>query len=202
MEQNAQPRLIVAGTAYHLDRALTHSHTMPKIELKTSELQPFDKVEVATIEPTDPKMNHGEVTVFKREGKWMLLWGRETARRAIENGIMHLRVTLMSSQALKRCKVETFTHPDHGKPAPAPLYSDEFRNTPRFVDKRPAREHSLSAILAEKHGYHNGDSAGVKRVIDSHTPGPRGDQENRSGRTLRTPYGNSAASYRKPYRDK
>ena len=205
MERQAQAKLMVAGIPHSLDQALVLSRTMPKIELKASELCPFDEVAVATIEPADPKMNHGEAVVFKREGKWMLLWGRETARRAIEQGLMHLRVTLMSSQALKRCKVESFKHPDDGKqlPPPPPTYGDEFRNAPRMSAKHqqgtrrdPLYDHARRIVDD------GGIPAGKMGIVSSETSRTDSSVKKIESNIRRGPYGNIAVNERKSYREK
>lgn len=199
MEQHAQSLLIVAGIKHLLEKVLTMSKTMPSIEAKTAEFLPFDSVQVATVEPANPKLNHGEVVLYKREGKWIIITGRESVRRAVETGAATFRARLLSAQALKRCKMDYFKHPDDGKPlpAPTPTYTEEFRNAPRIVDRRPAREseyfnkphptheRSSSAMLASKHGYSGGDSSGVKKILN-----PSLAEIGGYSNTPRGPYGN------------
>lgn len=160
MEAKAQSMLIVAGIKYHLDKALALSKTMPVLEMKTVEFLPFEQAQVATIEPADAKLNHGEIVLYKREGKWIIITGRESVRRAVETGAAGFGARLLSAQALKRCKVDSFVHPDEGKPLPPPEHThdssygqsrsqqphyprstksgpgDQFRNAPRIVDNR------------------------------------------------------------------
>ena len=120
MEAQAQSTLIVAGIKYQLNKALSLAKTMPIIQAKTIEFLPFDQVQIAEVVPADPKLNHGEIVLFKRESKWIIITGRESVRRAVETGAAGFGARLLSAQALKRCKVDCFVHPDHDKP-PRPV---------------------------------------------------------------------------------
>ena len=175
MEAQAQSKLIVAGIKYHLDKALALSKTMPVLQMKTAEFLPFEEVQVATVEPADAKLNHGEIVLHKREGKWIIITGRESVRRAVETGAAGFGTRLMSAQALKRCKVDCFVHPDHNKPLPQPQHtydssygqsrpsypakphyprrtysepSEQFRNAPHITEKAP--NHSFSGSHAPR----------------------------------------------------
>lgn len=172
MEAQAQSILIVAGIRHQLSKVLMLSKTMPTMSVRADEFMPFEQVQVATVEPADPKLNHGEVIVFRREGKLIIITGRETVRSAVEAHKTDIRVTLLSAQALKRCKLDAFVHPDHNKPLPAPVVleearsypskpsyprpksgsGDEYRNAPRIIDKRQPtydRPHSTPSVFTK-----------------------------------------------------
>lgn len=151
MEDQGQSRLIVAGVAHHLSKVLSVSKSMPHVTVKVIELMPFDNVPVATVQPADPKLNHGKAILYKREGKWVIIAGRETLRRAVETSEVGVSVILLSSQALKRCKVDSFVH-QQSAPSTVPYsaeprrtYNEEFANTPRFVDKRTPRAATIES---------------------------------------------------------
>lgn len=156
MEDQAQSRLIVAGVAHHLSKVLSAAKGLPKLQVKTEELMPFASIAVATVEPVDPKLNHGAVILYKREGKWMILTGRETARRAVDSGEATLSITLMTGQALKRAKVDSFVHVSGttiSQPYEAPAsFSPQAKrsyenldNPPRIIDKRTPRAATIES---------------------------------------------------------
>jgi hypothetical protein len=166
MEAKAQSLLIVAGIEYHLDRVLQLAKTMPPIEAKTADFLPFENAKTVEVKPADPNLNHGEIILFKREGKWIIITGRESVRRAVETGAAGFGARLLSAQALKRCKVDCFVHPDDGKPsvvAPPPYEApprDDYRNAPRIVDKRKPmsptydRPYSTPSVLTKDVAQH------------------------------------------------
>lgn len=198
MEAQAQSTLIVAGIKYQLNKALSLAKTMPTIQAKTIEFMPFDQVQIAEVVPADPKLNHGEIVLFKREGKWIIITGRESVRRAVETGATGFGATLLSTQALKRCKVDCFVHPDHDKPPRPPEHShddsygtrqshpaprhDEFRNAPRVIDKRPSPKspsHGLSGYHAPSYDRPNSTPSVLTKDVRTGV----------SSTLSRTPYG-------------
>lgn len=111
MEDQAQARLIIAGVEYHLSKVLAASKTMPRMTLDVKELTPFEKVGIAETRNGGAKfLKFGMIILYQHSGKWIIITGHETVRRAVDMGECSVGIIRMSSQALKRCKVDSFTH--------------------------------------------------------------------------------------------
>lgn len=171
MQTNSSVRLTAVGIEHYLDQVQVQAKQAPVTSINAHEiLDPSEQDFAAKIDPEQPKLNHGDMVFFKFGGKYIVLVGRETARRALADGQGVLRGKLVSKQALKRCRIDSGATPvarpvqvETKRPAQA-----DFRNTPTFktpveqvraiakpapVETVKVAEHvpASSAILATKH---------------------------------------------------
>lgn len=146
--------VIVAGTEYDLSKVVAAAKSSHSDQVLTAEFTPFEDVQVAQITNALSATiyaggygSDGEVTLFKREGRWIIITGSVAVRKAVDEGQVHIKARILSAQSLKRCRLEAFRHPDEGKGvaytppppiAPAAPYEDKFKNSPRFSTPRPA----------------------------------------------------------------
>jgi hypothetical protein len=139
MEDQTQSRLMVNGVAHNLENVQRIMKGSPKNDVKPSDIYPPAHINFAAlIEPEQPKLNHSEVAFYEFEGKYIVLLGRETVRRAIESKAVTISGRIISKQSLKRCRAQAFVHPDEGKPARAPVYDRSDDEPPRKHTPKPS----------------------------------------------------------------
>ncbi|MDR3392301.1 MAG: hypothetical protein P4L77_11265 [Sulfuriferula sp.] len=135
MQTNSSVRLTAVGIEHYLDQVQVQAKQAPVTSINAHEiLDPSEQDFAAKIDPEQPKLNHGDMVFFKFSGKYIVLVGRETARRALADGQGVLRGKLVSKQALKRCRIDSGATPvarpvqvETKRPAKV-----DFRNTPTF----------------------------------------------------------------------
>lgn len=122
---SARVRLIAIREVHYLDLVERIAKSSPPVEVKVDQISTEKDV---VLMPDTPDVHYGPIVFHQWEGKYILLMGREKALRAVADGAAVVKGKLVSRQALKRCRID-------GDSSAA---VEEFRNTPRIIDKRPA----------------------------------------------------------------
>lgn len=191
MEDQQRAQLIVANSTHYLDLVLTMANQSPKAEIKAEEIyKPTDADFAAIHLPDQEEAPAREIAFFKWNGKYIVLLGREKARKALDANQAVLKGRIVSKPALKRCRVDEY-QPRVMEPEEEPRnrsgnqhisrpYHGEFRNAPRIVDKRrsPAEEHyrngnSTTRNSTSGSGRSYGSDSTTTQRPDSRPPRPQ-----------------------------
>ncbi len=133
MEAQKRACLVVGTTEHYLDLVLKVAAAGPKISVKVEDIVSGSDInfEVAVIAQELPTLSR-ETIFFMREGKYLILFGTTPPDGA--TGFVKGR--LISTQALKRCRVSEAADAVDKLAQYATKPSTGFSNTPRIIDKR------------------------------------------------------------------
>ncbi len=161
MEDQSKTLLLLNSVPHHLDAVLRSIHGAPTIEIdlatvNVSEGPDVSPQHVVLIRPDQPSLHQGQVVVFKQDGGFTVLLGKEKVASYRKEGISKIKGRLLSTMALKKCRVPETPEPQI---RPEPYYRDPagVTNRPRLYGRNEQsqqhqpREYQPSSDSYERH---------------------------------------------------
>jgi hypothetical protein len=140
MVDTPRATISVAGILHYLDLLQQIGSQAAKVSIKLEEIVPLDDPNLqAPIVPAQPEAQHREILFYKREGKYMVLLGRETLKRLMDSGTFNINGRLISGPMLKRTRCEVVNAVQAAVDAPQAYvdrpkhYPSDYRNAPRMT---------------------------------------------------------------------
>ena len=143
MEDHSKTLLLLNSVSHHLDAVLRSIHGAPTIEIdldtvNVSEGPNARAQHVVNMRPDQPGLHQGQVVVFKQDGGFTILLGKDVVAAARAKGSTKINGKLLSTMALKKCRVPVSTEPQI---RPEPYYRDPqgVTNRPRLYGRESVR---------------------------------------------------------------
>lgn len=138
MVDTPRATISVAGILHYLDLVQQIGSQAANVSIKLEDIHPVTDPDFqCPMVPAQPEAEHREILFYKREGKYLILLGRETLKRLTDSGTFNIKGRLISGPMLKRTRCEVVNAiPASVEPVRAYVdrskkYSDDFRNPPR-----------------------------------------------------------------------
>lgn len=134
------------GHSHKLIQLLGKASTAPLIEVSKGEIVLDDGALPVKYGNHSPDLDE-HIVLYKHDGKFYVLYGRDVVRKGFDNSQLSFKGRLISSPALKQCRIVE----DTVQPA-APASPPGFENRPRFASNARDREQRP----APRNGNYNG----------------------------------------------